>query len=244
MVIRSRTLATASSALLLGGLLAGGVRSAAAPAPATAMLTLDPQAALKTVPMYLPTPITLAAAKPGSVKKEPAYRAVPKYGTIKLGNDPSGTYVIAVDEPADADWKIYLDANRNGDLTDDGDGAWASKKEGNGRTQYGPSRLILDAAWTLADGKKSAAKYGISMYRFSNSPVVFMYGEGVRTGTITLDGKPHKMALLETAYDAVYSKPPVASIEESKKARAIWLVVDLDDNGKFDYQGAERVDPR
>src|SRR5579862_4488953 len=83
--------------------------------------TLAPKGATEARFGYFPVPLVLSAEKPSQVVKEPAYRTTPKYGIIHIGNGPKNAFVVALDEPDNADWKIYIDRNQNGDLTDDGD---------------------------------------------------------------------------------------------------------------------------
>src|SRR5579872_3504445 len=156
-------------------------------------LTLDPKAAREAGLGYYPVRVPLTTTKPAGITKEPAYRAAPKYATIRVGNGPNATYNIAVDEPATGDYKIYLDKNRNGDLTDDGDGTWSGKKEGNGRTMYGLNEYILRASWGTPTKETASGDYGVAFYRFTNNDYLSMFREAARVGTITVDGKPHKV---------------------------------------------------
>ncbi|MEI8281505.1 MAG: hypothetical protein WCG75_03775, partial [Armatimonadota bacterium] len=91
--------------------------------PAFDDLTIQPKGAVEAKLDYYPVPINVSDVKPAGIKKEPHYKAKPQYGTIKVGNGPKSTFIIALDEPKDSDFKIYIDKNQNGDLTDDGDGA-------------------------------------------------------------------------------------------------------------------------
>src|SRR5579859_2631370 len=97
-------------------------------------LTLEPSALSQEgskkyhVGYYYPIRVTLSAEKPKEILKEPTYAGKALYGTFHLGNGPKSLYVLALDVVTSGDYKIYLDKNRNGDLTDDGDGAWVSKK--------------------------------------------------------------------------------------------------------------------
>jgi len=224
-------------------LIAAGLPLQAAPEPSVATLTLEPQGAEKTAPGYYPVQVALSPEKPPRVTKEPQYRGKPKYGTVALGGEGGPVYVIALDEPDTGEWKIYLDANRNGDLTDDGDGAWSQKRTQGARTLYGINRYILDTAWKLPEGKTAEGKYGLAFYRLSNIPALLMYREGARTGTLAVAGKSHHVALIENDGDALFSKP-VATAAEAQKSRAVWLLVDLNDDGKFDASGGELFDVR
>jgi hypothetical protein len=137
MGVRSRTGLALNAFLLGSAALMAGVGALAAPETVTANLTLDPQGAAKIGVGYFPIRVALATEKPASVRKEPKYAGTPRYGSVRVG---ATTIALALDEPADADWKIYVDVNGNGDLTDDGDGQWSAKRTNGNRTQYGVNR--------------------------------------------------------------------------------------------------------
>ncbi len=186
---------------------------------------------------YFPVPITLSETKPNGVVKEPKYTGAPKYGVIHVGNGPKSTHVIALDEPEKGDWKIYFDANGNGDLTDDGDGAWAKRTEGNGRVQYGINEYTVNATWGTAKKESSAGNYGLAFYRFSTSPLLFMYRNAARVGELNIDGKAHKAMLVENDADGIYSKPlddDGKPAPGGKVSRPVWLLLDLKDDGKWE----------
>ena len=234
------------AALLSGTVLLASCKPTAPLAPATPVvgaLKLEPTGAEKNAPGYFPVPLQLSPKKPDGIKSEPKYRAQPKYASFTLGGEGGLTYLVALDEPAIGEWKIYLDANRNGDLTDDGNGAWASKQSQGPQTLYGPNHYVLDVSWKLPDGKGSEGKYGLAFLRPNNAPVLGMFREAARMGTLDVAGKPHKIVLIENDSDALFSKP-VATVEEAKKGRPVWLLIDLDDDGKFNVQGGEMVDIR
>jgi peroxiredoxin len=217
--------------------------SACGSAPHVSPLTLEPQAAEKLAPGHFPVAVTLSPEKPAGVTRQPHYRAKPLYGAVTLGAESGITYTVALDEPKKGDWKIYLDANHNGDLTDDDDGAWSGKQSEGKQTLYGPNRYVLDVTWKLPAGQSSEGQYGIVFMRSDNPDALILVRQGARTGTITLDGRPHKMALIENDGDARFNKP-VTTADEARKARPVWLLVDLDDDGRFDPEAGEVVDVR
>jgi len=179
---------------------------------------------------YFPVQVVLSTTKPAQVRKEPAYRTTPKYGVIHLGDGPNGEYVLAVDEPDNADWKIYIDRNRNGDLTDDGDGSWNAKKTTSGRTMYGVMSVTLRASYGSATRETSSADYQVGLYRFVGMPNLFIYRQSARTGTVTIGGTIHNILLVENDADAIFDKP-VASADEIAKTRPIWLYIDAKGDG-------------
>ena len=205
--------------------------------------TVDPAGASKLG--YFPVKLELTTIRPAGITKEPVYRAIPKYAYIHLGNGPNSTYFVSVDEPNDADWKIYVDVNHNGDLTDDGDGAWIKKSVGTGRTQYGVNPYSLKASWGTIKRETTTAEYPISLYRFSNTENIFMYRSAARSGKVTIGGKTHLAMLVENDADALYSKPltdegkPVIG---SPVSRPVWLLIDWKDDGKL--TGSSAIDIR
>ena len=55
--------------------------------------------------------------------------------------------------------KIYIDANQNGDLTDDPQAAWDKIPKGDEKTSY-DGNFTIPAAWKTGPGY-----YGVHMYR-------------------------------------------------------------------------------
>ncbi len=234
----TRAAYAAGLGLLAAVVVAGGVAVAQGDS-----LTLDPQGAAKAGLGYFPIQVTLSPTKPDRVKKEPAYKGAPKYALVKLGNDPNSATVIALDEPEGGEFRVYVDANGNGDLTDDGDGAWSAKREANGRITYGVNRYVLNASYVLDGGRTASAKYGIACYRISTIPNLLIYREGVRTGMVTVAGKTHKAVLVENDADGIFNKT-IASPDQARAGRPVWLQIDLNDDGKFAGAAVEMFDIR
>ncbi len=197
-----------------------------------AKLTLDPTGADTARFGYYPIVVPLSTDKPESVVKEPSYRSTPRYGIIKIGDGPRSEHVVALDEPASGDWKVYVDRNANGDLTDDGGGAWTSKSNNGGRTMYGVQRITLSASYWGSGWGNPVGTYGIGLYRFDGADYLVYYRTAARTGTVCVDGKPHKVALVENDGDAIFHKR-ASSAKEAGRTRPVWLKIDTADDGKF-----------
>ncbi len=73
---------------------------------------------------YMPARIPLSTARPAGVIKEPVYSGKPRYGILSVGNGPNKNTLLVIDDTNGGGGKLYVDLNRNGDLTDDGDAAW------------------------------------------------------------------------------------------------------------------------
>lgn len=180
---------------------------------------------------YFPAPLTLTDGKPAGITKEPATIGPVKYGTIKLGNGPKSEFNFLVDEPTSSDWKIYIDKNRNGDLTDDGDGSFGKTTPGS-RRQFGPIDVTLRASYGDTKHEKSSADYTLMIYAFSTNPAPFSARKSARVGTLNLDGKSHKVVIAENDSDGLFNKT-VATTAEAQKGKPVWMKIDLGDDGKF-----------
>ena len=202
-------------------------------------LTLEPKGAVTAKLGYFPVPITISAIKPSQVKKEPKYKSTPQYGTIKVGNGPKNIFVIALDEPKDSDYKIYIDKNQDGDLTNDGDGAWSSKRDGQ-RPMYGVMDVTLRASYGTDKVETSSSDYTIGLYRFvrKGEYPLFSYRESSRGGMTSVDGKMHKVLVVENDCDGVFNKS-AKDADTASKSKPVWMQVDILDNGK-----PEMVDAR
>ena len=193
---------------------------------------IDPKGAVTARFGYYPAPIKTSTEKPAGITKEPTYKSKPKYGVITLGDGPKNKFFFAMDTPADSDYKIYIDKNQNGDLTDDGDGAWSKKNVQATRTVYGVMDVPLRASYGTARRERSSAEYTLGVYAFSGRDELFTYRESARVGTVKIDGKPHKAVLVENDSQGVFTGQ-VKSVDEASKTRPIWMKIDTADDGKF-----------
>ncbi|MGC4045921.1 MAG: TlpA disulfide reductase family protein [Armatimonas sp.] len=209
--------------------------ASAAFAQAPATLQLNTTGARDLRVGYYPVPIELSAEKPAGVKKEPKYASTPKYGVIHVGNGPKSTIVIALDEPSPAEARIYVDANANGDLTDDGDGSWAKKRLEGERPMLGLQPMQVRASWGDAKKETSTGAYGLAFYRFPSQPYLLMYREATRSGMVKIDGADYKATLLENDANGLFKKymdtkgvPTDAAgtpLPKGKGTNPVWLVL-------------------
>ena len=109
-------------------------------------LKLEPTGAKELRIGYFPVQLKLSDTKPTTIKKEPNYAGKPMYGSFRLGNGPQSTFTVVLDEQEGCAAKIYLDANRNGDISDDVDGDWG-KSSSKRRVMHGVKEMTLRASW-------------------------------------------------------------------------------------------------
>ncbi|WP_309713939.1 TlpA disulfide reductase family protein [Armatimonas sp.] len=220
------------------------------PPVAQAQLTLQADGAKKLG--YMPIRADLSETKPAGVTKEPSYVGKPRYAVIKLGTGPKADHVAVVDEPTGGEFKMYFDANGNGDLTDDGDGKWVKKNEAQGRTVYGVNSAVAKVTYAGRNNQpETTADYGLAIYRIvAATPTNYLlyYREAARVGEIKLGEKTYKVTLAENDADGVFNKrinddgKPVNMrgelLPETIKQNAVWLILEGDD------KKAQRLDAR
>lgn len=183
--------------------------------------------------------VELSAEKPAAITREPAYRGTPRYGSIRLGNGPHGLYHVVVEhEPADQPGlrRIYIDANRNGDLTDDGDGRWNRLSRQPNNVTAGSHPLVLRASWGEGGRETSAGNYAVMFVYLpakDESYSLHYRGTTARTGELALAGGAAKAVAIETDGDAVF---------DATAANPLHLWIDADRDGFFDWN--ERFDGR
>jgi thiol-disulfide isomerase/thioredoxin len=252
----------------------GSPGSEAAPASIVAELTLEPTALdfegnKKAMQMYNPSSAALAEERPEGVRVEPQYSGKARYGLIRLGNAAPGRYVFALDEgqpqaPAGGENgagepRIFIDLNGDGDLTNDGTGAWPRRIEGkDGAPASYQGTFVFDVGWTDRAGTASRGRYGLNMYWTPGRDAVNFYRAGAATGSIDIAGKAYSVMLLENDNDGVFDKfadapalpgSPLADAEGGGVGRSVLLLLDgnpSDVRGTFGFAGTNfmaRVSP-
>ena len=69
---------------------------------------------------YVLRRLDLSTNRPAAAKNLPSDLASPLFGTLKFGpNEAPVTFTVVLDEPEGQSARLWVDANRNGDLTDD-----------------------------------------------------------------------------------------------------------------------------
>src|SRR5437899_3099713 len=106
--------------------------------PEVEMQLLSSGAAMK-IGFYRPQHLILTPEKPKELKTSPAL-ASPLYGSLRFGGK---SFLVVLDEPDGKDASLYIDANGNGDLSDDPATSWEKRNypgaDGGQLTQYNGS---------------------------------------------------------------------------------------------------------
>jgi thiol-disulfide isomerase/thioredoxin len=221
--------------------------SAAAPPPAAeddlpdpikARLTLNPTALdmdrLKASRMgYMPTAVSLVAAKPAGVTKEPAYAGTPRYGLLRFGNGPQSDTLVALDVTKDGS-RLFIDSNQNGDLSDDGPGDWDVVREISGANVEFATRPVR-VSWGTPMEEAESGDYRIFIFRrpeasgFSYAAISGREGKAEFGETPEADGKEYSFVLKEHTNDGLYTVPAKGDLTR----RMVELCIDLDGDGTF-----------
>ena len=193
--------------------------------------------------------LPLTTTRPAGIVKEPAYRGTPYYGVIKLGDGPRAeTRFVADRTPDDRRYenRVYFDRNHNGDLTDDGDGELQSVGKNMPGARVGPHFATLPASWGSEGQETSAGEYGVMFLigadktgadKTAGEESAMTRTAAARTGYIEIDGKPRRVALVETSSDGIFdialAKESTAANFSIRGLKTMMLLVDADGDGEF-----------
>lgn len=186
--------------------------------------------------MYMPASVKVTGEKPVQVTKGPQFRGEPRYAVVTLGSGDKNQFAIALDEPEGQDAKFYPDLNGNGDLTDDGDGAWQEKKTPEGQSPSYQGTYAFNIGWKNADGSKTDGQYALNFYRSPDRDSLNYYRATARVGEVTIGGKKYEVMLTENDSDARFDKlyDPTKPTPVEKLPRPVYLKLDGD---QFDIRG-------
>lgn len=211
-------------------------------APLLAASAADPVAKLKMLPSgamskmggYFPLRLTLSGEKPDGLGKLPADLAAPLYGVLKLGPaEASKSFAVVLDEPDGKPSRLFVDANGNGDLTDDPAATWNVRtvKGGDGK-EY--SQWTGSAKVTLVLGGEPTT-VSLGVYRFDKrdparaamKDALFHYPDYAREGEVTVGDQTYKALLADRRATGDFRGKDAAS-------SGVQLFLDLNGNGRFE----------
>ncbi|MDP1661358.1 MAG: TlpA disulfide reductase family protein [Phycisphaerales bacterium] len=194
---------------------------------------------------YTPQKTTFTGEKPGGVTKVPEGLTAPAYGTINIGE---GGVHFVIDEPDGKPATLSIDANRNGDLTDDAPVEWKGRitkgKDGKPDTTMYNGSAVIDIG-----EKDKPFMASISMYRFDrNDPsraalksTLLYYNDYAYQGEVNLGGTGYKVMLNDAMAKGDFRGAPLAAGAPESASSGVSLLIDVNGNGKFDSRG-ERFD--
>ena len=197
-------------------------------------MKLLPSGAMPKLGGYRPQLLKLTPDKPADLKKSPEL-AAPLYGAINFGGK---SYLVALDEPEGKDATLYIDANANGDMTDDPAATW-TKRVVDGPN--GAKLAMYNGGFKLPLQTGDApTMVSLSAYRFDkNDPqrvalktTFLYYCDYAYDGDITLAGvKYHAMLTDDLATGDFRGK------KDAKDGSGVRLLIDVNGDGKFNPRG-------
>ncbi len=184
---------------------------------------------------YMPQRLKLSTNKPVQLKKVPDGVQAPLYGELTIGPKESPAhYLVLVDEPEGKPPRLFVDANGNGDLTDDPATKWNDRPipSANGKqnvVHVGETSVKIP----FPSGKVDAQ---LGVYRFDKSDTgrtalldsLFYYRDYALKGNVTLAGKSYVALLVDELAKGDFRGQGGAG------ATGVRLLVDADGDGKFD----------
>lgn len=234
-------------ALTFAALLAATPPSGAAEA-VVAHFDLVPEDAMRLLGGYAPQRLSLAPTPPPSVKTPPSglKAADARYGTLSLGPAEAATsFLVVTEEPSNGPARCWVDANANGDLTDDPVVEWTPKayksRDGTALAMHSGSAKLL----ARQGGLDLAVR--VQLYRFDARDsdraalrdTLLYYGDYVRRGTLELAGRSLPALLCD---DRTTGDFRGAAGKDS--GSGVRLALDLDGDGVFDRRPWESFDVR
>jgi thiol-disulfide isomerase/thioredoxin len=187
---------------------------------------------------YLPQHIPLAAGRPQGIRAVPPGVTRPLYGQLLLGpKEARVAYAALIDDLEGGDQRIWIDANGNGDLTDDPAVSWVgSTRPGSATTYRGTATLQVTYAGQLVSMELALYRLGTAM-RGDTRPSLFCYRQWGWQGEAVLGGKSYKAMLDDELSTGDFRG------SDAEKGSGVSLLLDLNGDGKFDSRG-ERFDVR
>ncbi len=192
-------------------------------------MELVPSGARKLVGWYVPTRVNLSANQPAALKKAPPMKA-PWYGTLRF----SGVdYLIALDQPTPESQVLYLDANANGDLTDDPPMEWHFARTDRG--------LYYDTVLHLPlKTDQGAQVVTVQLYSYPDvpKPRLLCYPDYAYAGTVTLAGTPHDALLVDIGATGDFRPRAVEADEQP----SVQLLLSADGTEKYNLHRGPSFD--
>jgi thiol-disulfide isomerase/thioredoxin len=241
--------------------------------------TLVPKGAFEKVGYMQALGVELGESKPDLIKKEPADLKAPKYGVFRFGHffwlggpsappkvttkpEEAPSFAAILDEPADGPTRLFVDTNRDGDLTNDPAPEWKLETE-TGMDGTDLKQHIGSAAFNLGTEEKPRLVH-LAVNRFDQKDVqraaASKYLVAFRDYLLTADLKLGEKTYPTTFTDewaigdfrgvtpAGAEGEPTAAAEQIDPmqklfASGILMLIDVNGNGRIDQRG-EAFNPR
>jgi hypothetical protein len=189
--------------------------------------------ALQGPPVYtMGQKLKTGTSPPTKLLKEPRYHSPkPIYGTAAFGTMGRTVFTFVLDESRGAGQgydRLYVDANRNGDLTDDRPLRGTHRR---GAVVFGPLALLIDV-----DGRKRLYHAMLEGREGGPATEYFIKSLGYYAGRTRFGAKRHSVALVDFNGNGLFGDPfRDLSFDPGKSGDMI--LVDANGDGRFEQGG-------
>jgi thiol-disulfide isomerase/thioredoxin len=182
--------------------------------------------------------LMLSPTRPSNVKRIPARITAPFYTTLQLGpKDNPSRFTLLVDAPEGKPSRIFVDANGNGDLTDDPAPEWIHKTYAGRENDHllvsvGGATLQVRYGKEIVPLRVTLSRYDTTEpARAAQFQPIYCTADYAREGKITLAGKAYHIWLADALTRGDFRGSGVAG------QSGIFLLIDVNGNGKIDPRG-------
>lgn len=213
-----------------------------------ARLELVGEGAMKVLGGYIPQRLELSAEAPKSVTKNPAGLDLKHalFGALSFGPaDAAFKIGVALEEPETGAARCWIDANANGDFTDDPAVEWKGRDY---KSRDGKELAMYSGGTQVSVAKGEEKLEGrLNFYRFdARDPdraalksTVLYYGDYARRGTVNLGTRSVPALLCDDLATGDFRGKP-----EAERGSGVRLALDLDGDGNYDRRPWESFDVR
>ncbi len=196
---------------------------------------------------YRPVQVKLSTERPAGEMKLPEGLEGLLFGVMPLKTASGQAVGVAIFEPESGDPKMFIDANGNGDYTDDAAPQWRSELRPSAQ---GDRHKICNGGAMLRIGEGDKAFDGhFRMYRFdpkdpgraSAKDFLFVYRDYAMQGEARLGDKTYKIMLSDDGCTGDFRG--VEPSADGKTGSGVSLYIDVNGSGSFDRRG-EQYDVR
>ena len=190
---------------------------------------------------YLQQKLALTNQQPASVKKLPPGVTSPLFGELRMGpKEKPGLRVVMLDEPVGKPARIWVDANGNGDLTDDPDVTWDEKTapaQGGKNTFYaGEADVTIPFTSGSRTGRLGFIRVPARQLQSKTEELLY-YRDYFWHGLLNLAGKSYQAALVDEYASGDFRG------RDNAPFSGVRLLLDLNGDQRFDLR-RESIDVR
>ncbi|MCG9895085.1 MAG: TlpA family protein disulfide reductase, partial [Fimbriimonadaceae bacterium] len=188
--------------------------------------------------MYMPGSIRLSQDRPAHATKTPAPWGNLLFGSFVVGNGADSEFFLALQVNGE-DSRLFIDANQNGDFTDDPAASWTklpARAEGQAPSWQGTN--VVNGSYVAGD-RSFRSPYGLNFFWSPGRTQIGFYRATVLTADIQINGSTVSIRVMEDGNDGVFNRRFDLS-EDHAGLRPVQIVMNgsrKDARGTFDFNG-------